>query len=654
MTPDILTEYLSEDDVLYPVTPARLAFLTRNVLLDVSPAMVSVNELYSEIWGRRAELVAGIEENMENFKRRYARSKNEVDAREALMIIETALFCASLWFLATGLVEGFGKWMTSGHTSIVDFFRPQWVIWLVFVILFIAGIGLAKIDNHELAAYVFGYDWSQIPQIRAHLAGAIAAMVNEIVNRKIEPTSGVMLQRMPTPSLVEFGSATIVLSQSFKDVLSLVDAHVTSAVGVAGARGAGKSTLLRLLCNADEIYPAARARIGVYLAAPSSSAEREFIKIIYGTTVRQVLSMSSELADSRTRWRRALQIRPATDVALAQQTLERITGSISRSRQSGVGVARLGLSVSAGRQRIWTEREFTHADWVADFRDYLERHRLLNGDPIIIAIDELDKVSDPEQAIGVINSLKDLFHIQGTHFIVSVSDDALRSFATRGVPVRDAFDSSFDSVVEVPNLTSHESFDVLRARAQFFPGPVALFCHAWSAGIPRDLIRVARSCVSIPHKLNHSVPITDVTQQIIRRDIIEFMNATIRGELGQAEEDIVRLLEIKRLVSTDSMPVHFQIAESGEYQNFQCDRSRILSSLRQFLDVAALVSEYFFSPRGSRKWAEGIESGKFHEDADLLAQAKAALAIHPAEAAWRIQHARDLLKMASTRRDADS
>lgn len=653
MTLAFLMEYSSEDDVLFPVTPVRLAFLTRNVLLDVSPAMVSDSEVYSEIWNRRVELAVGIEEDMREYKSGYFRSQNEVDSREVLTIIAAALFYISLGFLAAGLAEGLEKWMANSHTGIMNLVRPQWVTWLVFVILFIASMGVGKIGNRTFAAKVSG-DWRQIPRIKDHLTAAVAAMVNEIANRETELTSGVMLQRMPTPRLIEFGSAAIVLSQSFKDVLSLVDAHVTSAVGVAGTRGAGKSTLLRLLCNADDIDPDAPARIGVYLAAPSSSAESEFIKIIYGTTVKQVLNTSSEFPDRRARWRRALRIRPDTDIALAQQTLERITGSISRSRQSGLGVSRLGLSVNVGRQRIWTEREHTHADWVADFRDYLERHRLLNGDPIIIAIDELDKVSDPEQAIEVINSLKDLFHIQGTHFIVSVSDDALRSFATRGVPVRDAFDSSFDSVVEVPNLTSRESFNVLQARARFFPGAIALFCHAWSAGVPRDLIRVARSCATIPHWLNRSVPITEITQQIIRHDIIEFMDAMIRSGKGQTEEDTVRLLEIKRIVSsTGAMPLHSQIANSGEYQNFEVAGNRILSSLQQFLDTAGLVSEYFFSPRDSRKWAEGIGSGRFHEDADLLAQAKAALAIHPAEAAWRIQHARNLLGISSARRNTD-
>ena len=71
----------------------------------------------------------------------------------------------------------------------------------------------------------------------------------------------------------------------------------------------------------------------------------------------------------------------------------------------------------------------------------------------MIGIDELDKISDGNKAIELINNLKDLFHVRDTHFIVSVSEDALTSFALRGVPVRDAFDSSFDKILRMKPFT---------------------------------------------------------------------------------------------------------------------------------------------------------------------------------------------------------
>jgi ABC-type phosphate/phosphonate transport system ATPase subunit len=83
---------------------------------------------------------------------------------------------------------------------------------------------------------------------------------------------------------VEFNFARVVPSQAFHDVIMLINAHVTSAIGISGTRGAGKSTLLRMLCNADGAKAEAARRIGVYLSAPASSAEGEFVKVIYSTT----------------------------------------------------------------------------------------------------------------------------------------------------------------------------------------------------------------------------------------------------------------------------------------------------------------------------------------------------------------------------------
>jgi hypothetical protein len=249
------------------------------------------------------------------------------------------------------------------------------------------------------------------------LAAEIKAMADEIWHRAYEPATGVLLQQLAAPSLVEFERASVVQSQSFRDVLTLISTHITSAIGIAGTRGAGKSTLLRLLCGDD----GANGRIGVYLAAPMSSAEGDFVKVIYATTVRQVLSSRAASVGSYGGWRRRLRLTPDNELTVAERALERITGSTSRTRQGSLGVSPASVSVSVGGQRTWTERDLSHADWVAEFRDYLEHHRQRGGGQILVAIDELDKIADAGQAIEVINGLKDLFHVQGAHFVVSVS-----------------------------------------------------------------------------------------------------------------------------------------------------------------------------------------------------------------------------------------
>jgi hypothetical protein len=65
-------------------------------------------------------------------------------------------------------------------------------------------------------------------------------------------------------------------------------------------------------------------------------------------------------------------------------------------------------------------------------------------------------------------------------------------FEQRGVPFRDAFDSSFDEVVRLKSLTPRQSRDLLRLRESKITDLQALFCHCLAGGLPRDVLRAAR------------------------------------------------------------------------------------------------------------------------------------------------------------------
>jgi hypothetical protein len=321
------------------------------------------------------------------------------------------------------------------------------------------------------------------------------------------------------------------------------------------------------------------------------------------------------------------------DIAWALEALDRIGGTRSRQRAGKLGMSRWGMSAERSAQTTWTEREPSRADWIAEFRGYVKGHRLRRGAPILVAIDELDKVADADQAIDLINDIKDLFHIEGVHFVVSISDDALDRFATRGIPVRDAFDTAFDAVVEVRRLTADESYELLRQRARHFPYPAALFCHAWSGGLPRDLVRTARACIVVQNRGKRPVPIAEAAHAIIRRDVTEVLDAAIRRQ--NPDGPIEALLALRRLIEDE--PPHLRLADR-DLPSAAGDP--LLPSLEVYLDVAVAVSEYYSVTRDSEQWNAGIKSGEFLRHADLFAEARAALAVHPHEAAWRLDRAR--------------
>jgi hypothetical protein len=241
---------------------------------------------------------------------------------------------------------------------------------------------------------------------------------------------------------------------------------------------------------------------------------------------------------------------------LSQQALDSITGSESDQRTTANGIAGKGVILQRGRQSTWTRRERSHPELIAAFKEYLEQYRLWRGRPVAIVIDELDKLQESDAAIAAVNGLKDLFHIPNTHFIVSVFEDAVRGFATRGVPFRDVFDSAFDTIVKLEMPSPYEAREMLARRSgepRGFPMPVVLFCYAWSGGLPRDIIRVARVCINIRNHKGRPVGVAELAPQVIRRDVAEFVDDTISsGAEANSTVDIGGLLALQDKLRDES------------------------------------------------------------------------------------------------------
>ncbi len=144
------------------------------------------------------------------------------------------------------------------------------------------------------------------------------------------------------------------------------------------------------------------------------------------------------------------------------------------------------------------EQPLSYPEIVDEFRAFAREvaadvHR--NGDRVFIGIDELDKIGSAEQAEHFLNEIKGIFGIPHLYFVVSVSDDALTAFDRRGLPLRDAFDSSFDEIIHVGPLGYEESRRLLYRRVIGLTEPYVALCYCLAGGLARDLIRAARHVV---------------------------------------------------------------------------------------------------------------------------------------------------------------
>ena len=414
-------------------------------------------------------------------------------------------------------------------------------------------------------------------------------------------------------ALVELALSEPVSTKALKTVQQFVTGHRASALGLAGPRGVGKSTILRFLTSMDHtlgVYIPAPVRYepnellarmyerlaNAYLTQDEKQFTRKraqpfsyLMLLVTSYAVVGVLVAGGALIYTHpqfqmdtSRWlgvflvlgalavvvywgrRYAQSRRNRRSILLEESAVGRaqsITKNLRWQRQqtssSSIETKPWGglLRFTSDTSTTATERDIGRPRLVADFQDFVRMIRDDYGvEPprIIIAIDELDKLASVDDLIAVINEIKDVLHIEGTHVIVSVSREALSRFLLRGLPYRDVFDSTFDEIIEVPMLGPAEAVDVLKKRAIDFPMSWGLTCYVLSAGLPRDLLRYGRRCVAIYQETDATR--TDVPMRLVGEVAAE----KVKAEL-QASGALTRLTDRGR----DELDSALQAAAKG-------------------------------------------------------------------------------------------
>jgi hypothetical protein len=255
---------------------------------------------------------------------------------------------------------------------------------------------------------------------------------------------------------------------------------------------------------------------------------------------------------------RGAAVEPATALRrVAQQKLVQIrflqTFSLEASGKVGIKALELASRTAASM----AERPLTYPEIVADMRSFLELvaeslPALSTTAPdgsaprVTIGIDELDRIGSGDEARAFLDAIKGVFLVPGCYFIVSVSEDALRAFELAGQGMRDAFDSAFDEVIRVEHLDFDGSSSLLRARVIGLPMPFHALGYCLSGGLPRELIRAARSIVE-EHEPQRPVSLHHVAAKLVGEDVAHRCHAALLA-LGQMPEgaaagELVRLLD---------------------------------------------------------------------------------------------------------------
>ena len=181
--------------------------------------------------------------------------------------------------------------------------------------------------------------------------------------------------------------------------------------------------------------------------------------------------------------------------AEAETLRERVRFSSTQRQKTEVG-ADAGASGLAGsfktsRERELVERTLTVASLVYELRALAEQAAEAADAPVVIAIDELDKIADTEAARALLRDIKGIFEIPGVHFLVSISYEAARTLELGAELGRDEFSSSFYTVIDLEAWSPPACHALVEARLSGLRPAVGHALGILAAGNPREVLRLA-------------------------------------------------------------------------------------------------------------------------------------------------------------------
>lgn len=186
-----------------------------------------------------------------------------------------------------------------------------------------------------------------------------------------------------------------------------------------------------------------------------------------------------------------------------------MTFSESESASMNIGISQQGFGLGFGRARkkklTKAMQPFTlqslvdeYKRYVLDVRKYISKALEESGfnekkqesfSKILICIDELDKVLDPERLHDMLKSLKSIFELEGVYYILSISEDALESYELRGLQTKNEIDSTFTHVFKLPPMEVNQCQEFYKQKE--IMDKLVPLAIVNGGGVPRDMERIS-------------------------------------------------------------------------------------------------------------------------------------------------------------------
>lgn len=235
-----------------------------------------------------------------------------------------------------------------------------------------------------------------------------------------------------------------------------------------------------------------------------------------------------------------------------------VTALKDSAEQSASGGAKgVALGFKRARETALTERTPTVGSLSQSIRDFLTRlaRSETTGSiddtfgPIVIGIDELDKMDSADSIAQLLRDIKGVFDIRGVHFLVSISDEAARNLDLAGVQRRNEFNSSFYQVFTVRLSDIAEYRELFDRRGIHPPEALLVPLVVLSGGVARELVRLSALAVE------NRVSLKDHAFEALIIDLeMDALQAEIESADGGSEPERLTegdLLRVHRIASIE-------------------------------------------------------------------------------------------------------
>lgn len=222
----------------------------------------------------------------------------------------------------------------------------------------------------------------------------------------------------------------------------------------------------------------------------------------------------------------------------------------SEGRQTTTGFGFRGLSMSG--RRTLSARNLTLQSLTDRYQDFVSLLLTFYNGKLIVIIDELDKMSDPEQVKNVLLELKGALFQRGCYYLISISEDAAASFRGRLSEGRDIFESTFEDVLTIERMAPSTAREMVRKRlvddgkSTVFISDAAIdVLTVLSSAIPREIVRHLREAVINADDSKGLEP-RNIARGVFLSELRQWRESLKSAPFTGAE--IIRLIEITEAI----------------------------------------------------------------------------------------------------------